>query len=252
MNCPSVEQWHLLSMDALDEAQRDALQAHAEQCADCRTAFGRARQDHARLQRAFEVFGRRHDELRDRLMTAVPAALAEGSAVRRRPSMWSGWRNAIGGLSTSPSRIAAILVPAAGLLIALGVWLMPARSTLAFGAVLQHMRVARTMACDYTMTSTAVYEAEDRTEQNEYHGELSMYSDGAVRAWRLNQTDPSGVEWIFPDHSVRIDADGKRTVTTYTEHPGTFRIQETPEWWLARLMQLSGMPDRQLWPHPAS
>ena len=248
MNCPKIEQWQLLSMDLLNEAESAELLTHAQGCDACRMAYGSARRDHARLLRSFEVFDRRHDRLREELMASVRHELPRRPRVPRLVWAWHGIGGVLMNLNTANRRVAAVLVPAACILIAVGIFLIPGRSAVAFAAVLERMRQARTMVCDYTTVSTMVFEAENRTEERTYHGKLSTYSDGTTRAWRMDQTDPPSTQWTFPDHSVNIDADGKRTVIRYAERPNPYERCETPEWWLNRLLKLTEAPDRELGP----
>ena len=72
MTCPSPQKWHLLSLDLLTEREAAGMYAHAEECARCRKQLGQARQDHAGLLRAFEVFDRNHDQQREQLVAALP------------------------------------------------------------------------------------------------------------------------------------------------------------------------------------
>ncbi|MFH0982591.1 MAG: hypothetical protein V2A79_13795 [Planctomycetota bacterium] len=246
MNCPSTEQWDLLSMNLVGQSDETGLLAHAQTCETCRGALKQARRDHATLLQFFEVFHRRHERLREELMAAVPAALPPRAHTRWRVHSWDGVRRVITNLNTTPRRVAAILASAACILLVVGVFLILGRGTVAFASVLERMRQARTMVCDFTTVTTTVFEVESRTEERTYHAKLSTYSDGTTQAGRIDQTDPPSTHWIFPDHSVSIDAEGKRTVTRFAEQPDPYARCESPEWWFGRLLKLTEAPDREL------
>jgi len=259
MTCPNADKWNLLSMDLLSEAEGAELFAHARTCEVCRAALGHARRDHTSLLRAFEVFDQNHDELRNELLATRPVHF-----LRPRPRLaraWQGMGGLLMNLNTTPRRVAAVLAPAACILIAVGLFLVHGQGGVAFAAVLERMRQARTMVCDTVMTTRTEFSETDakkveRTQQEEGAtpvptvqttcGKLSMYCDGTTQAWRMDQTDPPSTQWTFPDHSVNIDAEGKRTVIRFAEHPNPYERCETPEWWLDRLLKLTEAPDREL------
>jgi len=259
MNCPSIEQWDLLSMNLVGQPDEADLLTHARDCEACRAALRRARREHASLLQSSEVFYRRHDRLREELMAIVPAELPPQPL-----RLGGGWRSLLDfvpTMNTPARRAAAFLAPAACLLIAVGILLTPGRSAVAFAAVLERMRQARTMVCDIVVTtrtelSEPVAKDMERAQQEEgprpvpteqtTRGTLSMYSNGTTLAWRRDQTDPPFTEWTFPDHSVNIDADGKRTVINFAEGPNPYESCEKPEWWLNRLLKLTEAPDGEL------
>jgi hypothetical protein len=243
MNCPSTEQWNLLSMNLIGRAEEAELLAHARDCDVCRTTLQQARRDHSLLLQSAEVFNRCHDRLREELMAAVPAELPPRAL--RLDGGWRSLRGLVPRLDTPARRAVGILAPAACILITVGVLLTPGKSAVALAAALERMRQARTMVCDLTTVSTTVFEAENRSEERTYRGKLSMYSDGDVRAWRLDNLDPPSTQWTFPDRIVTLDAAGERTVVNFAEHPNPHARCESPEWWLTRLLELAEVPDRK-------
>jgi hypothetical protein len=245
MNCPNTEQWDLLSMNLVGQAEEASLLAHAQDCDACRAALKRARRDHALLLRSSEVFHRRHDRLREELMAAVPAELPPRT-LRLRGTR-RGLLDLVPRLDTPARRVAAVLAPAACILIAVGILLTPGKSAVAFAAVLERMRQARTMVCDLTITmTTTVLEPESRTEERTVHQKLSMYSDGEAHLARIDQTDPPATLWIFPDHMLKIDGEGQRTVSKFEEQPLAYARCDLPDWWHDRLLKLTEEPDREL------
>jgi hypothetical protein len=261
MNCPSPEQWHLLSMNLIGQPEEDALLAHAQSCDACRAALKEARRDHARLLQSFELLQRRHDRLREELMATVPQELPHRPQFPRLVRVWHGLGDTIMTLNTGNRRIAAVLLPAACILLAVGICLILGKGTVAFATVLERMRQAHTMVCDTTTTirmefSEAVVEMVEQIPQEQAptavpterttRGKLSMYSDGTTEAWRLDQLDPPSTQWTFPDRMVSIDEDGRRTVIKFAEHPNPDARCESPEWWLDRLLKLTETPDREL------
>jgi hypothetical protein len=244
MKCPSAEQWDLLSMNLVGRPDQADLLAHAHDCDACRAALRQARRDHALLLQSCEVFHQRHDRLREELMAAVPAELPPRSL-----RLHGGWRSLLDlvpGLDTPTRRVAAVLAPAACILIAVGVFVVLGHGTVAFASVLERMRQARTMVCDLTTVSTAVLEAENRTEEQTFHQKYSMWSDGATYVGRIDGTDPPGTQWVFADHIVRIDAEGNQNVIQFAERPVPRTLYESPAWWHDRLLKLTEAPDREL------
>ena len=236
MTCPHTGKWDLLSMALLPRAESESLLAHARDCERCRVALGHARQDHTALLRAFEVFDHDHDVLREQLLATLPPALPR----RTDPS---GKRTArgLGGfvmkLHTTPRKAAALLVPAACLLFTVGLILYwPGRGSVAFAQVLGQMRLARTMLCDYASDSTLAIDGNTRAHQS--RGKLSMYSDGATRAWRFDLEDPPSTQLNLPDRMIVTSADGQREVFKLGNRtdPAHMPGQDV---WLRRLFELT-------------
>ncbi len=147
MKCPSAEQWDLLAMDVLGGDEARHMIAHARTCPACRGRFQTARREHTERVRMYEAFDRDHDELREQLMAVLPDEL---------PSAREGWlaraRHRLGGVTMSLNRstgrrAAAVLVPAACIVIAVAIFLAPKQS--AFAAALEHMRQASTIVARF-------------------------------------------------------------------------------------------------------
>jgi hypothetical protein len=247
MNCPASEQWHLLSMDLLDEAESTELLAHARACDACRAAFGRARQGHARLLRSFEVFGRHHDRLREQLMAAVPAELPPRTLRLRR--RWRGLLDFVPRLDTPARRLAAVLAPAACILLAVGILLTPGKSAVAFAAVLERMRQARTMVCEIS-TTARIEHANGEVEENTYHERLSMYFNGIARACRRENLEEGSTSLRLRDRVIFTDRDGQRRIGKFSGGLFEERRDDDPESGpdvlLLRLLEATEIPDRKL------
>jgi hypothetical protein len=150
MKCPSADQWDLLAMGLLEEEPAERIVAHARGCPGCRERFHTARREHTERVRMYEAFDRDHDELREQLVAALPDELPEPSR--------EGWirssRRRLGGFAmslnkTAGRRAAALLVPAACIVVAVAVLLAPKDS--AFAAAVKHMRQASTIVSRYQL-----------------------------------------------------------------------------------------------------
>ena len=148
MRCPSVKDWDSLAMELLEREQAERMLSHARGCATCRERFQAARRAHIDRVRMYEAFDREHDALREELMAALaeeaPGSVGTGWVQR-------GWWR-LGGFAmslnkTAGRRAAAVLVPAACIVIAVVVFLAPKQS--AFAAALEHMRQAQTIVSHY-------------------------------------------------------------------------------------------------------
>ncbi len=236
MTCPNAEKWDLLSMDLLEQHESTALLGHARECETCRRQLGQARRDHTALSRAFEVFDRNHDELRDSLLAGLPPATPQRVI---RPF----------GPGATGRRVLAVLLPAACILIALFIIFTPGRSNVAFAQVCERMRQMSTMVCDFTTVSTLEWQGQAR--RHETRGTLSMYSAAGGRAWLLNLSDPPSTQLNLPDRLVTTAADGTREIIRLNPAPSQSQsagLVEGPEVWLSRLIELTTEPDRELGP----
>lgn len=263
MTCPNARDLELWAMEALEGEAAETLLLHAQSCGVCREQLESARRAHIDRVRMYETFDRGHDEFREQLMAVLPDEIPKPAGI----GVIIRLRDRLGDLAmtlntTTNRRLAAVLLPAACILLAVGLFLILGHGTVAFASVLERMRQARTMVCDTVMTartefSEVVVKEMERTQQEEgatpvpteqtTRGKLSVYLDGTTQVWRLDQADPAFTQWIFPDHSVKIDAEGKRTVIRFAEQPAIpYARCESPEWWLGRLLKLTEAPDREL------
>lgn len=247
MTCPHAQEWDLLAMEALDQKKAENLLLHAESCDSCREQLASARRVHIDCVRMYEAFDRGHDELREQLLADLPDEIPRhadtGVIIRLRDRLGD---LAMTLKTTRNRRLAAVLLPAACILLAVGLVLILGHGTIAFASVQERMRQARTMVCDLTTVTVTVFEPEHRTEERTYHQKLSMYSDGAAYVGRIDQTDPPSTQWVFPDHLVKIDAEGKQTVIRFAEQVVPRTLYESPAWWHDRLLKLTEAPDRTL------
>ena len=172
MKCPSAEQWDLLAVDVLGGDEARHMIAHARTCPACRERFQTARREHTERVRMYEAFDRDHDELREQLMAVLPDEL---------PSSREGWlaraRHRLGGVTMSLNRstgrrAAAVLVPAACIVIAVAIFLAPKQS--AFAAALEHMRQASTIVARFQ-------EFINDADEPMLEGELSLSAEHGMR-----------------------------------------------------------------------
>jgi outer membrane lipoprotein-sorting protein len=172
MKCPSAEQWDLLAMDVLEGGEVQQMLAHARSCLACRERVQAARREHTERLRMYEAFDRDHDELREQLMAVLPDELPsarEGRLAR------AGHR--LGGVAMSLNRsagrrAAAVLVPAACIVIAVAIFLAPKQS--AFAAALEHMRQASTIVARFQ-------EFINDADEPMLEGQLSLSAEHGMR-----------------------------------------------------------------------
>jgi hypothetical protein len=185
MSCPSAKDWDLLAMELLEDEQAERLLAHAKGCAACREQFQNARRAHTDRVRMYEAFDRDHDEQREQLMAALPD---EAPGPVRDGWVSRSWRR-LGGLAVSVNksagrRAAAMLLPAACILIAVVVLLAPGQKS-AFAAALEHFKAAQTIVCRVTMPGLEFYgmtlEGEGKLWLSETYGSCSeMFVNGLL------------------------------------------------------------------------
>lgn len=272
MNCPPQAQWSLLSATLLSETEAAALRAHAANCPPCARQLRAARQDHVTLQRSFEVFDRQHDALREHLMASVAdlPTTAPTRPARRGARRWPGAITM--SIKQHKVRWAALtLAPAACLFIAIPV-LLSTGSAIAFADVVQRLRQARTMVCQF--------EGSHRVEQlldlgpeapvqpgllseATSSGKLFTYSDGNWHAARRDVLETSVAtnpgedaarleapytEWTLPDRHVVRRADGRVEVVEYTGDSTDRQLGTNLALnrWLRRLVEVCDSPDREL------
>ncbi|MBN2445104.1 MAG: hypothetical protein JXO22_00125 [Phycisphaerae bacterium] len=147
MNCPNVNQWELLAMETLEDAEASALLTHARECPRCRETYQAARRAHIERVRMYESFDRDHDRQREQLMASLPQGApsqVSGGPVRR------GWRR-LGDMAmsinkTTTRRVIAVLTPAACIAIAALLILMPSNEP-AFAAVVARLQKVDSLKC---------------------------------------------------------------------------------------------------------
>lgn len=212
MTCLSMEDLTRLSMDLFDEPEARRMRGHLAECDACRTRLGELRRDHIDHMRMYEAFDRDHDRLRDQLMAALPA---ESPQRPRAGRLGLGGRR-LGDFvmtlnSTRNRRVAAVLVPAACILIAVGILLSP-RQESAFAAAIEHIRQATTIVCRVTTTLNVKMEADPQAAPSAF--DLSRFEDApatnVVRTEKL---------YMNADRGVRRDAYEDDEVVSMTYAP---------------------------------
>ncbi len=240
MNCPSSEKWHALTMDLLGEKDVADLFQHARACDTCRAQLSRARQDHTALLRALEVFDRDHDVLREQLMAA--ARSIEPSRPNRAPRLLRLGRRIgdyVVNLSTANRRWAAVLAPAACLLIAVAVFFWPGGARVAFAQVIERMRQARSMACDVTTIVNTGTPAEKTT-----HAKLAMLASGGELAWLYTHADPAATELKLKDRVVYTQGGRREFIILGNELTPQDMLRRDA--WFHRLLTATDEADRTL------
>ena len=144
MKCPRAEQWDLLAAEVLEGDEAERLIAHASLCPECRALLQQARREHFDRVRTYEAFDRGHDERRAQLM----AALAELSPPTERVGWLARSRSRLGDVVMSANskvsrRVAAVIVPAACVLLCVWAFLVPQQS--AFAAAIERLQNAQTI-----------------------------------------------------------------------------------------------------------
>ncbi|HUT90390.1 MAG TPA: hypothetical protein VMY37_12890 [Thermoguttaceae bacterium] len=242
MTCPDGKTWILLSMSLLDEDRAESLRQHCLECERCRSAWQEASRQHSELLDGFEAFDCNHDQRRDQLMAMLPEPVPfserESHVALRRP-----W---LGGITMSLRRYktrwaAAALLPAACILFAF--FLMTGEKT-AFADMLEKMRQAKTMTCDFVTTVTMVEgKLPQGFRKGPQRGTHSIRFDGDTRA-QLSEHEQSGRKirsLLLGDNAYIWDGDKVRVITS---------AEATQDWdaedLLSRLLEVRESPDRNL------
>lgn len=189
MNCPDAKSWNLLSMNLLDESDAESLRQHSRECEQCHAARQEAAQQNSELLAAFQAFDRNHVQQRDQLMAMLPqtapcARKASGIAPLRQ------WLEEVAmTLQQHKLRWAAVvLVPAACILVG---FLLMSGEKIAFAEVLEKIRQAKTMVCDFVTTTTIVKgRLPDQLTpimEKPLRGTISMSIGGDTRAVLIEQ-----------------------------------------------------------------
>lgn len=244
MRCPSAEDWDLLAMEILTGGQAESMLAHARACDACRTRLEAARRAHIDRVRTYEAFDRDHDELREQLMTALPDELPRRSGVNRLVRGWARLGDHVMSLNkTAGRRAAAVLVPAACILIAVSIFLAPGQKS-AFAAAIEHLRQAKTIVCRITMPeglqfSGVEVKAEGKMQISSEHGSrIEMYVNDTLM--QLQYTPLEGPSIIVtPPARSYFEFDVSSLAPDET-------AARTPSAWVQKLRELEAKADREL------
>jgi hypothetical protein len=241
MSCPNAKEWDLLAMELLDEEQVERMLAHARGCAACREQFQTARRAHIDRLRMYEAFDRDHDTLREELMAALtdaaPGSLRDGWVQR-------GWRR-LGGFAMSLNksagrRAAALLVPAACIVIAAVVFLAPKHS--AFAAALEHMRQAQTIVSRYQMFmgDAETPMADGQMYLSDEHGMFCEMSNPGAGAMRMYHRLDGPLVVVQPALNLAMRMHGE-----FTDLHGA-QQQPRPDEFIRKFLKMTGDADRAL------
>lgn len=243
MSCPRAKHWDLLAMELLDEHQVEGMLAHARSCAACREQFQVARREHTDRVRMYEAFDREHDELREQLMAALP----DEAPPPHRDGWVSPAGRRLGGLAMSLNkstarRAATLLLPAACIVIAVVVFLVPKQS--AFAAAIEHLRTAKTIVCRITMPGgVQVQGREIKAEGKMYvsaeHGShVKMFVDGALAQLQYTPVEGPSIMVTPPARSYfELHLDELAPDET---------AARTPSAWIQKLKELEAEAGREL------
>ncbi len=238
MNCPNASQWDLLALEVLEPAPAEALQAHAASCANCHARWEQARRAHVQRMRAYESFDRGHDMLREQLMAQLPADAPPHHGGDRILRIWGR----LGGLSVMPKqklvrRAVAVLVPAACVLIAVGVLLSPGVQRSAFAAAVDQFRHAHTIVCRLSMPEGMEFqgvhlEADGKLYISDVYGSYSTMSVNGMDVTRHYAPPVGPMTVIQPITRTYMELDLSQIA--FTE-----MTEQTPAAFVSALTQLA-------------
>ncbi len=244
MTCPDAKTWNLLSMNLLDEDRAESLRQHCLECEPCCIAWQEASRQHTELLDAFGAFDCNHDQRRDQLMAMLPQSVPSSkresdTALRRR---WLGKGEIAMTLRRHKIRWATVALLSAACIL-LACFLVTGEKT-AFADVLEKMRQAKTMTCDFVNTTTVVEgRLPDQLTKKRSRGTHSMYFDGDTRA-ELSEYEQSGRKsrFLFLGDKAYVWDGDKMSVLTSAEVSQPRATQD----WLSRLLEVRESPDRNL------
>jgi hypothetical protein len=242
MTCPDAKTWNLLSMNLLDEDRAESLRQHCRECERCYAAWQEASRQHTELLDTFQAFDCHHDQRREQLMAMLPQSAPfskRESHVALRPK-WLGGMTMT--LRRHITRWAAVALLSAACILLL--FFLMTGEKIAFADVLQKMRQAKTMTCDF-VTTTSVVEGQlpDQLPKGPMRGTRSMYFDGDTRA-ELSECEQSGRKsrsLFLGDRAYVWDGDKVHVITSakVPQHRATEDL-------LSRLLEVRESPDRNL------
>lgn len=152
MKCPTKDRWHLVASEALTGPEAEELLAHARECAACRAFFDAARRDHIDRVRMYEAFDRDHDTLREQLLAALPEGKPRCSGTDHILRSWYRLGDYAMSLNkTHGRRAAALLIPAAAVLVVALFLTAPATQKSAFAAAIEYLRAAKSFVSHISM-----------------------------------------------------------------------------------------------------
>jgi len=221
MTCPTINDWTLLSMDLLDEPQAQQMREHLETCEPCRERCNEARREHVRLLRTYEAMDRDHDTQREQLMAALPDELPR----RHGADRLTLGRRRLGDFvmslnSTTSRRAAAVLLPAACILIAVFVFLSPGQKS-TFAAAIEHFKLAKTIVCHVTTTMGIQMHVDPDAESSIDPARLARLDERSEQ-----KTIRTEKLYMSTEHGVRKDGyeDKVLVSTTYSSEGGSTLI----------------------------
>jgi len=250
MTCPDAKTWDLLSMNLLDKDRAESFRQHSLECERCYTAWQEASRQHTELLDTFQAFDCDHDQRRDQLMAMLPhaAPISKGESNIVLGPKW------LGGIAMTLRQqktrwAAAALLPAACILL---MFFLMTGEKIAFADVLQKIRQAKTMTCDFVTTTTVVEgELPEQLTKEPTRGTISMYFDGDTRAV-LHDFELLGTKSRFlslGDKTYVWTGDEVRVLNNsagVNQNSAGVNQHQATEDWLSRLLDVRESPDRNL------
>ena len=246
MNTPSAADWDQLVMGLLDADEAERLLELARTDPDWEAAYLAAKRAHVERIRAYEAYDQRHDELRDELMATLPAGpprrVQDGVVLR----VWRRTGELAMSLNNKVTRrAAAVMFPAAAVLVAAVLFLMPGKS-MALAAVIERLRDAKTIQC---RIETFMNGAPEPMQTGEMYlsDEFGTFADLRVighisqKLWRA--PDGPGIMWL-PKLETAVRIEGME----HAEASGSSSSASSPDEFVRKLLELTDDADRELPP----
>lgn len=251
MNCPDLDEWDLLASEALDGEPAARLRDHALRCAACREHLASARRTHVQRLRMYEAFDRDHDRLREQLLAALPDGVAGADAPAPRQGL--RLREFFMSLNTvTTRRAAALLLPAACILVAVGVFLWPGSEKNAFAAAVARIRTATTIVCRF---QTFMNDAETplQTGTLRLSGLHGMQFDARMDTAGIGESGGFSMSLVHPKGGPLVVLQPTFKIAMRLHVPDGFAggiagvwDQSTPDAFIDGFRRLTGEADRRL------
>ncbi len=146
MKCPNAKDWDLLAIGTLEGDQAACLLHHARTCSDCRSHYEKAGRAHRRRLKTYEAFDRDHDELRERLMAALPEATPVSPEANGSARGLYRLGDYVMNLRTNGTRRAATLLAPAACILIVVVLFFSSGGDGAFASAIDYLKRAETIA----------------------------------------------------------------------------------------------------------
>ncbi len=201
MQCPTNDDWMLLSIDAVGGDQVGDGEArrrrdHLEGCDACREIFARASREHAQLERLYRATDQGHETLREQLMDALPPR----SRTAAPPNRWRQWTP---GFAPLPRRTAWTMAAVAAVAAVAFIFVGHGESV-AFAQVARHFQNVETIVCHMKRTITGgdrPLEVEGRLYFSAEYGSLATFNVDLLNV--LTVWAPAGGPLVHVTHGLR-------------------------------------------------